>query len=93
MALGYQQVLANTAIKSVTALTVPAGTQRAALQADTAGNIRYTMDGVVAVNTPSTTLGVILAANTNPQIFLAADIQNIQFIAAAANTNLNIQYF
>ena len=87
--LSYQQISVTTGVQNSSVLTIPQTTQYALLQAETI-SIRYTMDGKTA---PNCSGGMILLANTNPQVFRLPYIQNIQFISSGANTVMDIQYF
>lgn len=91
MFVGFQQLAVNATVSTVTAITWPSNTvvSQVALQADVAGSIRYTMDGV---SVPNTSVGMILAPNTPPQLFLAEEIQNIKYVAGTANTNILLHY-
>lgn len=85
---GYQQ-LSAASLASAVALTVPAGTERAWLQAETA-NVRYRTDG----NDPDANTGMLLVAGAAPlEISQAAGLSALKAIAASGSPKLNITYF
>jgi len=89
MFVGFQQVAATSAVKTVTSLTIPKNAIRAQLQADTQV-VRYTLDGT----TPSQTSGMLLLTTSEPKEFLIEDIKNIKFIrGTTSDGNLNIHYY
>lgn len=87
--LGHQKIAA-AALASAQTLTLPAGTDRAWLQADTA-NIRYTLDGT----TPTSVLGMILVSGAHRplEISLAGGLAAAKFILESSTPNLNVTYF
>lgn len=85
---GYQQIEA-AALASAVALTIPAGTERAWLQAETA-NVRYRTDGT----DPTSSVGMLLIAGGVPvEISKAAGLGALKAIAASGAPKLNITYF
>lgn len=83
-ALGYQQI---TSLSSSTALTVPAGTQMALVQAESQ-NVRWRDDGT----DPTATIGMLLMAGSTLE-YDAAQLSVVEFIEAAASAKLNISYY
>ena len=87
----YQQVSGGSSVKNAGALTIPAGTNKVKLQADTAV-VRYTLDGTT---TPSSSVGMLLeppgagVANNEIEI-LVDDLMLLQFYTSG---NLNIHYY
>lgn len=79
---GYQQI---TALSAATALTVPAGTKYAIVQAETQ-NVRWRADGV----DPAAGVGMLLVAGAAPVMI---DVLNAKFIEATASAKLNVHYF
>lgn len=85
---GYQQIEA-AALAAAVALTIPAGTERAWLQAETA-NVRYRTDGT----DPTASVGMLLIAGGAPvEISNAAGLGALKAIAASGSPKLNITYF
>jgi hypothetical protein len=85
---GFEQLDA-TALGSAVALTVPAGTERALLQAETA-NVRYRVDG----NDPTTAVGMLVIAGTLPlEITTAGGLLAAKFIGASGSPLLNVTYY
>lgn len=83
-AKGYQQL---TSLAAATALTVPAGTSFALINAETQ-DVRWRDDGT----DPSATVGMLIAAGSTLQ-YEAADLAIIKFIQTAASAKLNISYY
>ena len=83
-ALGHQQI---TSLSSSTALTVPAGTQMALVQAESQ-NVRWRDDGT----DPTATVGMILMAGATIE-YDAAQLSVVEFIEVAASAKLNVSYY
>jgi hypothetical protein len=89
MYVGYEQVTATAATKTVNDLTVPSNATHAELQADTQ-NVRYTMDNSSG---PSQTVGMVLVTTHAPKLFLIEDIRRIRFQRGAGSDGvLNVHY-
>lgn len=89
MYLGFEQVAATNAVKTVSDLTIPASVTMAELQAS-GQDVRYTMDNTT---NPTQTSGMVLLTTSEPKLFLVQDIRRIQFIRGAGiDGNLNIHY-
>jgi len=85
--ISYEQVEADSTVKTATALTIPNLATFAMLQADTA-QVRYSLDGVTA---PAS--GKRLIPGLVPEIILIPDLKNIRFQReGGSNGNLNIHY-
>ncbi len=82
--LGYQQI---TSLGTAVALTVPAGAQRALLQAETQ-NVRWRDDGT----DPTTAAGMILKAGNDPVLY-EGDLSAIKVIEVTSSAKLNVTYF
>ena len=88
--IGYDQVLCDgPAVQDVTALTVPARATGAEIQAQSDGDVNYTLDGT----SPGASKGMILNSNNAPKEILIEDLNNIQFVKSDADTHLNVHYF
>jgi hypothetical protein len=86
--LGYEKVAAATLAGS-TALTIPAGTERAWVQCETA-NVRWKADG----GTPTASDGMLIIAGTAPiEITMAGGLKAARFIAASGSPILHVQYY
>lgn len=85
--LGYQQI---TVLTGATALTVPAGAQRALVQCQVA-SVRWRDDGT----NPTGTVGMLLGATTGAGDYLLydGDLAAIKFIETAINAVLNVAYY
>lgn len=83
-ALGYQQI---TSLSSSTALTVPAGTQMALVQAESQA-VRWRDDGT----DPTATVGMVLGAGETLE-YTASQLGVVEFIEVAASAKLNIAYY
>lgn len=83
-ALGYQQI---TSLSTSTALTVPAGTSVAMVQAETQ-NVRWRDDGT----DPTASVGSILLAGQTLE-YDAAQLAVVEFIETVAGAKLNISYY
>jgi len=89
MYVGYEQVAATAAVKTVAALTVPANATHAELQARTAG-VSFTMDNTT---NPTANTGIVLLITEPPKLFLIEDILRIRFLRqAAVDAALDIHY-
>lgn len=87
--VGYEQVAVSDTVLDVDDLTIPAKTQWAALQADTAG-VRYTLDGTTA---PTTSSGMVLLTTSDPIDIPIDDLRKIKFIrSGGSDAKLNIHY-
>lgn len=84
-ALGYTQVTNLTAAVGVG--TIPAGAETVLLQC-TGQNVRYRDDGT----DPTTTIGMVLVANTIYE-FTVAQIARMKLIETAATAVLNISFY
>lgn len=85
---GFQQI-DSAALAAAVALTVPAGTERAWLQAETA-NVRFRLDG----SDPTASVGMLVIASQAPiEISSAAGLKAAKFIAASGSPKLNVTYF
>jgi hypothetical protein len=84
IANGYEQITGLSAVKT---LTPPAGS-RYALIGCTTQNVRWRMDGT----DPTATVGNLLIAGANPELF-DGNLAAMEFIEAAASAVLNVQYF
>lgn len=84
---GFEQI---TDLASAQPLTVPAGTERAWLQAETA-DVRYRLDGEDA----AADVGMLIKAGAEQptEISTAAGLRNISVIAASGSPKLNVTYF
>lgn len=85
--LGYQQI---TTLSAAVGLAVPAGAQRALIQAQTQ-SVRWRDDGT----NPSATVGMLLGVTTGPSDYFEYDgnLSAIKFIEAAASAALNVTYY
>lgn len=83
-ALGYQQV---TSLSSAATLTVPAGSQRALIQA-TGQNVRWRDDGT----NPTASVGMRITAGDTMD-YDAGQLKVIAFIEEAASATLNVSYY
>lgn len=83
-AKGYQQL---TSLAAATALTIPAGTSFAMLNAETQ-DVRWRDDGT----DPTATVGMLIAAGAT-LTYEAADLAVMKFIQSAASAKLNISYY
>lgn len=81
--LGYQQI---TVLSSAAGLTVPAGAQRARIQAETQA-VRWRDDGT----NPTSTAGLRIAAAG--ELWYEGDLSAIKFIEEAASAKLNVAYY
>jgi uncharacterized protein YfaP (DUF2135 family) len=86
---GFQQVTAAE-LSAAVALTVPAGTERALIQAETA-NVRYRVDG----SDPTASVGMIVIAGAHQplEITTAGGLIAAKFIAASGSPLLNVTYY
>ena len=82
---GYQQLVASD-ISSAVALTVPAGTRFAVLQAE-GDDVRYRDDGV----NPTGSVGMIIAVGT-PVVY-TANPTALKVIRESASSILNVSYY
>jgi hypothetical protein len=80
---GYQQV---TALSSAAALTVPAGTLLAVLQAEGA-DVRYRDDDT----NPTSSVGMIIAAGTS--VVYNGQLSRLRFIESGGTAKLNVSYY
>lgn len=86
----YEQVLLDDAtVRTVADLDPPEATH-AELQAQSDGDINYTMDGLTD---PNASIGMVLRATDPPKTFLIDDVRRIRFLKSAADTHLNVHYF
>ena len=83
-ALGYQQI---TSLSAATALTVPAGTSLALVQAESQ-NVRWRDDGT----NPTASVGCILLSSQTLE-YDAAQLAAVKFIEVASGAKLNIAYY
>ena len=87
--IGFQQVVASSAVKTVADLTVPAKATAVEIQADDQ-SVRYTMDD--ATN-PTADVGMVFLVTEPPKTFLIEDLRRIRFIrGAGSDGNLNFHY-
>lgn len=84
-ALGYTQITNVSAAVGVG--TIPAGSERVILQAETQ-NVRYRDDGT----DPTSSTGFLLVTNTIYE-FNIAQIARMKFIEATASAKLNIGFY
>lgn len=84
LAKGYQQLVAPD---TATALTVPAGANRALIQC-TAQNVRWRDDGT----NPTTTVGMLLLA-TSDGLWFTGDVVAMRVISAVAGAVVNVSYY
>ena len=82
--LGYQQI---TSLSTATALTVPAGTAFALINAQTQA-VRWRDDGT----DPTASVGYPLAAGSEIQ-YNSASLSRLKFIEQVASATLNIVYY
>lgn len=86
----FQQVVASSSVKTVSALTVPVKATHVEIQADTQP-VRYTMDNATD---PSQTSGMVFLITEGPKAFLIEDLKRIRFTrGAGSDGNLNFHYF
>ena len=83
-ALGYQQI---TSLAAATALTVPAGTSKALIQAETQA-VRWRDDGT----SPTASVGMNLAVGDMLE-YDSAQLAIVKFIEVVASAKLNISYY
>jgi hypothetical protein len=83
-ALGYQQI---TSLTASTALTVPAGTQMALVQAESQA-VRWRDDGT----DPTATVGMILGAGETLE-YDSSQLSVVEFIEVTVGAKLNINYY
>jgi len=83
-AVGYQQL---TSVPTTTALTVPAGTRMALIQAE-AQNVRWRDDGTAS----TATVGMRLFAGETLR-YDAGQIAALQFIQETGTAILNVSYY
>lgn len=82
--------MASAAVKTESALTIPANATGAEVQADSQ-NVRYTMDNATD---PTSTLGMIFVAAADPKVFTIDDIRRIRFVrAGGSDGRLNFHFF
>jgi len=81
--LGYQQI---TSLSNSTALTVPAGTTRALIVAESQG-VRWRDDGTA----PTASIGMPLPVLVT--LSYDGDLSKIRFIQQAASAILNVSYY
>jgi hypothetical protein len=90
MFLSFEQVAATASVKTVSALTVPAGAAHVEIQA-TVQNVSYTMDDSTD---PTQTAGMFLLTTHGPKLFHAEDVRRIRFVRAAGSDGaLNLHYY
>lgn len=90
MYLSCERVASSGAVKTQTALTIPAKATQAEIQADSQ-NVRYTMD---ATTDPTSTLGMLFLTTDLPKTFLIDDVRRIRFTQGAGGAGaINIHYF
>ena len=82
-AKGYQQI---TSLSSAAALTVPANSTCALIQAETQ-SVRWRDDGT----NPTASVGMVLAAGET--IFFTGSMSAFRAIAVAASAKLNVSYY
>jgi len=92
MYIGFERIVATAAVKTVAALTIPAGAHGAELQSDT-NHVRYTMTN--GNPNPTAIDGMLLLTTDGPKQFLIEDIRRIAFTrdGVVNNGSLNIHYF
>jgi hypothetical protein len=79
-------------ITTSTALTVPAGTRFAIIQAKGTASVKYRYDG--ATTAPTASVGITLPAGSELLIDIGqAGIAAMRFIQSAATTVLDVSYF
>lgn len=79
---GFQTLTAATS----TALTVPAGSKYAIIQALTQ-NVRWRDDGTA----PTAAIGIRLTAGAD--LFYTGELANLRFIQEAATAEINVSYY
>ena len=88
MYVGFEQVAAGAAAKTVSDLTIPGNAIGAEIQADTQ-NVNYTCDGTA----PTATAGMAFVTTMEPKFIRIEDLRRIKFIQNAVGVgNLNIHY-
>ena len=92
MYLGYQQIALTGApvVKTAALLTIPGSASGAMLQANSSGDINYTMDDATQ---PGSSTGMVLKADASPEEFLIEDVARIRFVQSGADTALNVHFF
>jgi hypothetical protein len=86
--VGFNSIAATDTAKTVAALTIPATSTHAELQASVQP-ITYRMDGT----TPTSGVGMNLAVADEPKLFTIEQIRNISFIrAGGVNGTLGVHY-
>jgi hypothetical protein len=89
MYLLYEQVVVDTFVKDIAALSPPGGATHVELQANTQA-VRYTMDDTTD---PTASVGMLLLVTEPPKLFLIEDLVRIKFISAVGtNGVLNLHY-
>ncbi len=88
--LGFQQVAVADAVLTISSFTVPANTVFVEIQADSAGPLRYTLDG----SAPTTAAAMILPKDTWPLLVLEiAAFRKLKLIRdGSTGTKINVQY-
>lgn len=88
---GFQQVSAAELATAV-ALNVPAGTERAWIQAEGA-NVRWRADG--ATTAPTAAIGMIIFSGAHQplELSIAAGLRTAKFILETGSPKLNVTYF
>lgn len=84
MIKGFEQIDASSGVKT---LTVPAGANKAIVQAETA-NVRLRLDGT----NPTSSVGEILVANATRELH-GDELTAAKFIAASGAPKINVHYY
>jgi hypothetical protein len=83
----YEQVAVSDTVLNVDALAIPESAQFVELQADPAGDLRYTLDGTE----PTVDIGMVLG--TTRKTIAVEDLISIQFIRkGSTDTKLSLHY-
>jgi hypothetical protein len=88
--VGYAQMTVTSAAASLP--SIPAGANKAIIQIETQGNVRWRDDGTA----PTSTVGMPLYAGNAIQYDVDKSITNLQFILLSdttTNVTLNVSYY
>lgn len=83
--LGFEQITGLSAVKS---LTVPAGADKALLQAESQ-NVRYRLDA----ENPTTSVGLLIISGAAQPTEIHGNLADVRLIEDAASATLNVTYF
>ena len=93
--IGYERITVSSTPLSRSSLTVPSGTVRVAVQADTQ-NVRYVMapEDTEPSISPGQSNGMVFVAGLAPEEFNWEDFQHISFVRGAGSDGfLNVHYY